>query len=102
MRAFERDMIDHVGGTPSATEKLLISRLARTSLRIMLLEEKLDGGTWTDLDARTHAGLQTAFTRMLGSLGMKSPPVPLPVPAPAEVPQKVTLREYLNSKEAAK
>jgi hypothetical protein len=73
LRDFESQMAEHLGGNPSTPERLLISRLARTSLRIMLLEEKMDAGTWTDLDSRTHSGLQSAFRGMLGALSTRSP-----------------------------
>lgn len=74
MRDIERQLTEHIGRPPSAPERLLIARVARTSLRILLLEEKLDAGNWTDLDNRTLSGLQNAFTGMLRALGLEAPP----------------------------
>lgn len=74
MRDIERQLTEHIGKPPSAPERLLIARVARTSLRILLLEEKLDAGNWTDLDNRTLSGLQNAFTGMLRTLGLEAAP----------------------------
>lgn len=96
LRDFERQMVEHLGGAPSPPERLLISRLARTSLRLMLLEEKMDAGTWTDLDARTHSGLQGAFRGMLATLTAKTPALPPVPPQAAPAPPRMTLKDYLR------
>jgi hypothetical protein len=68
----QRELVTHVGGEPSFTQRLLIRRAARAMLRLELLDEKLTGGTWTDHDARTFGGLTNALRLMLRELGLKS------------------------------
>lgn len=55
LRDFEARSIQHLGGSPSTTEQLLITRLARIALRIELFEEKMLSGNFTDHDGRVLA-----------------------------------------------
>lgn len=71
LRAFERQLSEHVGGAPSIVERLLISRLARVALRLELFDRKIDGGSLTDHDARVYGALHGQFRLMLRELGMK-------------------------------
>lgn len=71
LRAFEAQLTAHVGGAPSITQRMLISRLARVALRLELFDEKLAAGPITDVDSRTYGALHNSFRLMLRDLGIK-------------------------------
>ncbi len=61
-------MIEHIGGAPSITQRLLIDRAIKTRLQLDALDEKLAAGNWTPHDQRTFGGLQNAFRLALREL----------------------------------
>lgn len=73
----ERQLIEHVGGAPSITQRLLIDRAIKTRLQLDALDEKLAAGNWTAHDQRTFGGLQNAFRLTLRELGI-APSAPDP------------------------
>src|SRR5689334_18426168 len=57
LRAYEKMLVEHVGGQPSVTQRALISRTARLALHLELLDEKAikkDGGL-TPTDCHFYA-----------------------------------------------
>src|SRR5215204_5360208 len=40
LRAYEKGLIEHVGGTPTITQRALISRTARLALHLELMDER--------------------------------------------------------------
>jgi hypothetical protein len=72
LRKCERELIAHVGGSPSFTQTLLIRRAARAMLRLEILDAKMATGNWTDHDARTFGGLNNALRLCLRELGIKA------------------------------
>jgi hypothetical protein len=87
IRKLERELITHIGGAPSITQRLLIERIIKTHLQLRALDEKLAGGTWTDHDRRTQAALANGLRLCLRDLGVK--------PVAAKPP---SLAEYLSAK----
>ena len=82
LRHCEVELTKHVGGNPSFVQKLLITRAARAMLRLQLLDEKMEDGSWSDHDARTFGGLNNALRLALRELGVKAaeaPPDPMKV-----------------------
>jgi hypothetical protein len=73
LRACEAELVTHVGGSPSITQRLMIRRAARAMLRLELFDAKLASGNWSDHDGRTFGGLQNAVRLMLRELGLKAP-----------------------------
>lgn len=68
----EAQLVEHVGGEPSATERILIGRLARVALRLELFDEKLaSGGAVTEYDTRVYGALHNSLRLMLRELGLK-------------------------------
>jgi hypothetical protein len=53
-RDMERQLADHVGGTPSITQRLLIDRAIKIRLQLDALDAKLAAGDWTGHDSRTY------------------------------------------------
>lgn len=78
IRQLEAELIAHVGGNPSVTQRLLIERCIAIRVQLGLFDEKLRAGAWTSHDARTFGGLHSALRLALRELGSK--------PAPAKQP----------------
>ena len=68
MRRLRADLAAHVGGQPSATQRMLIERSVQLSLQIALMEAK---PTLTDHDGRQYITWTNALTRLMRQLGMK-------------------------------
>ena len=63
-------LIQHVGGSPSATQRAMIERCAFLTLRVALLDRKaLQGDAATDIDNRTYIAFSNTLTRTLARLG---------------------------------
>jgi hypothetical protein len=73
VRDLERQLITHVGGSPTIAQRLLIDRLVRTTIQVNALDEKLLAGVnWTDHDSRTHGGLINRQRLLLRELGFEA------------------------------
>ena len=82
IRHLEAELVAHVGGCPTITQRLLIERLIKTHVQLDLLDEKLGRGDWTANDSRTYGGLQNAMrltTRELGLRPANEAPEPDPM-----------------------
>jgi hypothetical protein len=73
-RQLEVELISHVGGTPTITQRLLIDRTVSIMLKIERFEAKIDSGEWTAHDSRTYGGLNNALRLMLRALDAGKPP----------------------------
>jgi hypothetical protein len=78
LRHAEVELSRHVGGNPSFVQKILIMRASRAMLRLQLLDEKMEAGTWTDCDSRTFGGLSNSLRLMLRELGIRAAPAKEP------------------------
>jgi hypothetical protein len=71
------DLTAQVGGNPSATQKLMIERIAMTLLRIELMDRDAlndKSGTLTETQAKNYLAWENTVARMLDRLGLSSPP----------------------------
>jgi hypothetical protein len=84
VRHLEAELVRHVGGDPSITQRLLIDRLIKIRLQLDALDAKLASGEWTPHDVRTHGGLTNGFRLVARELGL----------AP-QAPRTPTLDEHL-------
>jgi hypothetical protein len=76
LKSIRADLIEHVGGRPSATQRALIERLAWLYLRVSQLNSKLaSGGGFTAHDSRTYLAWSNSLGRGLRELGLQ-PAVP--------------------------
>jgi hypothetical protein len=73
-RQLEVELIAHVGGLPTITQRLLIDRTVSIMLKIERFEAKIDSGEWTAHDSRTYGGLNNALRLMLRALDAGRPP----------------------------
>ncbi|SRR5216684_218189 len=84
LRAVEHELSQHVGGSPSVVQRMLIRRLANVALRLELFDKKLGlGGKATDYDAKVYGALHTSFRLLCREIGVK-PAVAKPGAAFAE------------------
>ena len=68
------ELTAHVGGKPSATQRMLIERAATLSLHVEGLDRKvLTGGVMTEHDSRTYLAWSNSLTRTLRELGLAKP-----------------------------
>jgi hypothetical protein len=85
LRAIEADLVQHAGGSPSTTQKILIHRCARLMLRLDLFDQRLTAGEMTSHDARTYNALQNSLRLALRDLGLKSRDDKAAVPTIADI-----------------
>lgn len=81
LRKVRADLTAHVGGNPSATQRMLIDRAARLTLHCELFERRLiESGPLSERDGRDYLAYSNALGRTLALLGMKpataAPPSP--------------------------
>ena len=74
IRDLERQLVDHVGGSPSVTQRLLIERIIKIKLQLDELDGKLTSGDWTAHDQRTYGALLNAQRLCLRELGLGPAP----------------------------
>ena len=70
----KRDLTAHVGGAPSATQRILVDRAARLTLQVALLDAKHSDGAFTEHDERAYLAWTNTLTRLMRQLGMTSTP----------------------------
>lgn len=91
IRAFREELTAHVGGSPSATQRVLIDRAAVLQLRLALMDRtSLTTPGMTEKNGREYVCWTNALTRVLAALG--------PAVKAAEAP--LDLRAHLARKAA--
>jgi len=72
MREVRAGLEKHVGGSPSAAEKLLITQAVQLKLRLAMMDRALaESGAQNDHDSRTYLAHSSALGRTLKLLGLK-------------------------------
>ena len=75
MKEVRQELVAHVGGKPSATQRMMIDRVAVMMLRMELLDkEAMNGTPMADHDQRAYLGWANSVSRMLRHLGLKALP----------------------------
>lgn len=90
LRAITADLVAHVGGAPSSTQRYLIDRTAIDILRLEQLDAAMATGRCSEHDSRVAHALRNSVRLALRELGL----------APQR-PRAPSLSEYLASKSAA-
>jgi hypothetical protein len=71
MRAYEQSLVQHVGGEPTAVQRVLISRATRLAMHIELMDRpSLQGDGITERDGRQYSAWSD-LCRTLKQLGIK-------------------------------
>jgi hypothetical protein len=66
------ELVQHVGGHPSATQRALIERAVWLSFRVAQLDSKMaSSDSFTDHDSRTYLAWSNSLSRCLRELGLK-------------------------------
>ena len=74
LRRVRSELTAHVGGKPSATQRMLIERAATLALHVETLDRKvLEGGVMSEHDSRTYLAWSNSLTRTLRELGLGKP-----------------------------
>ena len=70
------DLIEHIGGKPTATQLSLIDRAAWLQLHVSLMDAKTmeEGGPSSERDSRQYLAWSNALTRILRDLGADKKP----------------------------
>jgi hypothetical protein len=91
MREARAELVAHVGGNPSATQRELIEQCVQLRLRLAVMDRAFAeaGGTMTAHDSRTYLAWSNSYSRTLRQLGLKGAPAPV-----------ATLAGYLAAKAA--
>jgi hypothetical protein len=88
LAACRAELVPHVGGNPSATQRVTIDRVAWLRLHVMLLDEKVAGGkALTEHDRRTYCAFSNSLVRAMRELGM-APAAARPLDALTYLAQK--------------
>jgi hypothetical protein len=92
MQDVKRELIEHVGGNPSATQRALIEQAAWLQLHIRTMDNKAVSGKLTALDSRTYLAWQNTLRRTMQALG--------PAASPPQ-DRGPSLRQHLQQRQAA-
>jgi hypothetical protein len=73
MRETRAALVAHVGGTPSATQAVLIDRCVQLTLRVAAMDRKFaESGSMTQHDSNFYLAWSNSLSRALRDLGMKA------------------------------
>jgi hypothetical protein len=88
LRETRTELLAHVGGRPSATQRALIEQLVQIRLRLAVMDRRFaETGAQTEHDSRTYLAWANSYARLLRQLGFAAPKERAP-----------TLSEYLSAK----
>ncbi len=72
MREVRSELTAHVGGAPSATQRVLIERAVQLTLRLAIMDTKFgETGVQTEHDSRTYLAWSGSLSRAMRDLGLK-------------------------------
>lgn len=84
MKEVRQELAQHVGGSPSIAQRMLIDRIAALTLRMELMDRKaMQSDGLTEKDTREYLGWNNTVSRMLRQLGLHGTPQRAPTLAEA-------------------
>ncbi len=85
MQEARAELVQHLGGNPSATQAAMIEQAVQLRLRLAVMDRKFAEGCEQTLhDSRTYLAWSGSYTRLLGRLGLE-PAAPPVVPLAAQL-----------------
>lgn len=79
LKQFRTELLQHLGGTASPTQRELVARASWLSLRCCQLDAKIAAGEdFTLHDSRTYLAWSNSLARALRQLGLKPAEAPAP------------------------
>lgn len=91
LKSLRAELVQHVGGSPSPTQRLLIDQAVQLQLRLALMDA--DGsqiGEMTERNSRQYLAWANSLSRLLRQIGLKGQGQP-----------RATLRDHLAAKASA-
>lgn len=85
MKEIRDDLAEHLGGKPSAAQRLLIDRIAVLLLRMELFDKESLAGDMSERNHRYYCAWHNAASRSLRHLGLEAAP-----------PKPPNLQDYLK------
>jgi hypothetical protein len=86
LRRMTEELIEHVGGNPSAAQRALIERAAMLSLRLAMLDQRVITDTMSSEVAGEYLAWSNSLTRTMCALGLEA------------VQQRPSLAQYLSQR----
>jgi hypothetical protein len=75
MRDVRAELTKHCGGSPSATQRLIINQAAMLTLRLHLMDQQsLQDEAMSERNGRQYLAWSAALSRFLRQLGLKGAP----------------------------
>ncbi len=71
MRGVRAELTAHLGGRPSATQRVLIDRAAMLTLQIAMMDARQASCGLSPRDSREYLAWTNTLTRLMRQLGMK-------------------------------
>lgn len=72
VRETRAELVAHVGGKPSATQRALIERAVQLTLRVALMDRKFtEAGHTSERDSREYLAWSNSLARTLREIGLK-------------------------------
>lgn len=72
LRAIQRDLVEHVGGSPSTAQRLLIEQAASLRLHLAMMDRRTaEGRELTERDGRQYLAWSNSLSKLLRHLGLK-------------------------------
>jgi len=73
LRETRAELVRHVGGSPSVTQRALIDQLVQIKLRLAVMDRRFaETGAQTDHDSRVYLAWSNSFGRLLAQLGLQA------------------------------
>jgi hypothetical protein len=77
MARVRAELTQHLGGKPTAPQRILIDRAAALSLRLHLMDrESTRSGEMTERNGRQYLAWSNSLTRVLNQIGLAAAPAP--------------------------
>jgi hypothetical protein len=77
MARVREDLTQHLGGKPTAPQRILIDRVAALSLRLHLMDrESARSGGMSERNSRQYLAWSNSLTRTLALIGLAAAPTP--------------------------
>ncbi len=75
MESTRNDLVAHVGGAPSATQRAMIERAANLTVRIAIMDRRFaETKQQTEQDSRVYLAWTNTLSKTLRHLGLEGPP----------------------------
>jgi hypothetical protein len=77
MARVRAELTEHLGGKPTAPQRILIDRAAALSLRLHLMDrESVRSGQMSERNGRQYLAWSNSLTRVLNQIGLTAAPAP--------------------------